>query len=291
MTPSKAKGVALAGLAAFVWGTVPIGGTIALGGITSPLLSFVRLTIAALFSIWVVRQRGHRLGRPPLGLVFAGLFLAVNYVTYMWAVERAGPAITQVLIQTAPLFLVLLGMAFLGERPTRRHLAGGAVALGGVVLVSWEGSATPRSALGVALVFLAAAGWAAYAMLQKRAGKDRHSSWCMAWVSLVAAAGTAPVAFVETLRSPDGVQLAAIAYLCMNTVVAYWAFTESLRHIDASLAAVILTLGPVVTLLVLLATNAMNQQRIPHEPFSWPRLLGAALVIGGVALAVSRQRR
>ena len=46
-------------------------------------------------------------------------------------------------------------------------------------------------------------------------------------------------AIFETWRTPDPVQWTAIAYLCVNTVVAYWSFAESLRHIDASTAAAI----------------------------------------------------
>lgn len=52
----------------------------------------------------------------------------------------------------------------------------------------------------------------------------------------------------------------------------------------------ILTLGPVPTLAILAVTNRLDQQRIPPEDFSGPRLLGAALVVGGVAVAVSRRR-
>ena len=85
-------------------------------------------------------------------------------------------------------------------------------------------------------------------------------------------------------------QIAAILYLCVNTIIAYWSFAECLRHIDASLAAVLVTIGPVITFALLLVTNRMDQARIPYEPFTLARLAGAALVMGGVALAVWRPK-
>jgi drug/metabolite transporter (DMT)-like permease len=86
------------------------------------------------------------------------------------------------------------------------------------------------------------------------------------------------------------VHLAAIAYLCLNTIVAYWSFAESVRHIDASVAAVILTLGPVVTFGLLLATNRLDQGYVPFEELTALKVGGAALVIGGVCAAVTSRR-
>ena len=210
MERSPAKGVLLAVCASVLWGTVPIAGTVALGGITAATQSTLRLLLAAAFLAAFLRARGAPLPRPSPLVLFAGLCLAGNYLTYMWGLERAGPATSQVLIQTAPLFLVVLGVAVLGERPKRRQYAGGAVALVGVFLVAWEpGAASPKRTVGVLLIFL------------------------------------------------------------------------------ASIAAVILTLQPVVTLLLLLVLNALDQERVPHEALTIWKTGGAALVVSGVAVTVS----
>ena len=285
-TPSRRRGLILAAVASATWGTVPIGGKIALGGIPASALSSLRLLTAGVFLVFWLRGR---IGRPSRLLCAAALALAGNYVFYMWGLQRAGAATAQVLIQTAPLFLILLGVVFLGEGMTRRQAAGTATAFLGVGLVSFsEGAANLH---GILLILVAALTWAVYAALHKRLGREHASGGTMTWIFLCAGAALLPLCFFEPAPSADGVEMAAIAYLCLNTVVAYWAFAECLRHIPASLAAVILTLGPVVTFVLLIIANGMDQSRIPYEPVTAAKLAGAALVMGGVAVAVYRRNR
>lgn len=293
MERSTARGVLLAGVAALVWGTVPIGGVIALPGMSAPILSALRLTLAGLFLMVVLASRRGRaaFARPPRLICVAALGLGGNYVLYMWGVERSGAGTSQVLIQTAPLFLILLSVVALGERMSRRQVLGAVTAFAGVTLVSWrEAAGEPRTALGVVLVLMAALTWAVYAVAHKRLGREHDAGGTMMWIFLLAALVALPGALIEPWRTPDGVQGAAIAYLCMNTVVAYWSFAESLRHIEASTAAVIATLGPVVTLGALAVTNRMDQGRVPYEALSTLKLGGAALVVAGVVLAVTARR-
>ncbi len=283
-TRSRRRGLVLAAVASATWGTVPIAGKIALAGINAPTLSALRLLAAgAILALWLRRK----MGKPPRILFAAALALAGNYVFYMWGLERAGPATAQVLIQTAPLFLVILGVAFLGEPMTRRQAAGTVIALGGVGLVSFSGA--PGEGFGMVLILVAALTWAVYAALHKRLGRDHASGGTMAWIFLGAGAALLPLCWFEPARAADGVQILAIAYLCLNTIVAYGAFAECLRHIPASLAAVILTLGPVVTFLLLIIANGMDQSRIPREPVTFAKVIGAVLVMGGVLLAIRRR--
>ena len=279
-------------MASVLWGTVPIAGTIAVGGITAPLLSSIRLLFAAAFLALVLARRGGGLfRRPPRLLLVAALGLAGNYVCYMWGLERAGPATSQVLIQTAPLFLIVLGVFWLRESLTPRRMIGAAIALSGVVMVSWEkGAGQPRHAAGIALILVASLTWGVYGAAHRRLGATHASGTTMMWIFLISALLIAPLAALEPMRRPDTVQLIAIAYLCINTVIAYWCFAESLRHIKASVAAVITTLGPVVTFGLLLITNRMDQSRIPFEPLTAVKLAGAALVVAGVGAAVWPRR-
>ena len=290
--PSPVRGVLLATVTAVTWGTVPIAGKIALPGMSAAVLSSLRLLLAAGFmALLLWRRTGRAPPALPRGAPLAALALAGNYVGYMWGVERAGAGTSQVLIQTAPLFLVVLSVVFLGESMKLRQALGAAVAFAGVGLVSWRETATvPGSATGVLFLLAAAFVWAIYAAIHKRLGREHGSGGTIMWISLFAGLFLVPVAGFEEWRTPDGVQLAAIGYLCVNTIVAYWCFAEALRHIDASLAAVICTVGPVVTFLLLGVTNSCDQQRVPHEPLTVPKLLGAAMVVSGVAAAVATRR-
>jgi drug/metabolite transporter (DMT)-like permease len=292
VTRSRTRGLLLATVASVTWGTVPVAGTIALGGITAPLLCTIRLLVATAFLALVLTRRGVRpFRRPPRLVYLAALGLGGNYLFYMWGLERAGAAASQVLIQTAPLFLIVLGVAWLKERLAVRQIVGGVIALAGVFLVSWDDAAAmPHRGLGVLLILAASFTWGVYGAAHRKIGGDHASGPTMMWIFLLAALVTVPFAFTEVLRRPDAVHLGAIAYLCLNTIVAYWSFAESVRHIKASVAAVILTLGPVVTFGLLLVTNRLEQGYIPYEPLTALKVGGAALVIGGVCTAVTARR-
>jgi drug/metabolite transporter (DMT)-like permease len=275
-----------------LWGLVPLAGKIALPGITAASLSVVRLLLGSLFLAFIIgRADGLKslLARPPRLIFPAALGLACNYIFYMLGLERAGAATTQVLIQLAPLFLILLSIVWLKERPSARQGVGAVLALSGVFLVSWAstGGSADSSPLGIAFVIVSALTWGGYAAVHKRLGERHASSATMMWIFFLAALLIAPTIPTEAARKPDGVQLAAIAFLCANTIVAYWCFAESLRHIEASVVAVITTLGPVVTLCCVVLTNRMGWERIGFEELGPGKLAGAALVLGGVALAAT----
>jgi drug/metabolite transporter (DMT)-like permease len=295
-SPNRTKGVVLACLTATIWGTVPFGGKLALEGISAPALSVVRLLSAGLFIAFVVARRQgswKALRRVPPPLVWlAALGLAGNYSAYMYGLDLVSQTLAQVLIQMAPLFLILLSVVILGERPVKGHWVGTALATVGFVSVSLDGKPWGEvmgstTATGIALLLLAAVTWAVYAVCHKRLGKEMDSGVTLSWIFLLAALLTAPVAMGEKAPEPDGVVLAAIGYLILNSVVAYWAFAESLRHVEASLVAVICTFAPVVTVTLSAAFNALGWERMPHDPLTLWKVGGAGLVVTGVALAVS----
>lgn len=289
----------LALVTAVLWGTVPLAGKLALGsggapgtGMAPGPLSVLRL-LAAAGCFWIaLSRRGAAPSRRPPKLVWVGAVgLAGNYVLYMWGLERAGPATAQVLIQMAPLFLIVLSMVLLRERPRRRELLGGAMALTGVIAVTWSDAALrAESITGAGLVLLSALAWSGYAVAHKRLGRDHRSGDTMAWIFLLAGLLLIPTTFAEPWREIDAVQWCAIGYLTVNTVVAYGSFAECLRHLRAGTAAVIVTLGPVITLLGLVLWDALDLPRLPPETLPLQKWLGAALVVSGVMIAVARRR-
>jgi drug/metabolite transporter (DMT)-like permease len=282
--------VVLAFITAVLWGTVPVAGKVALGGMSAPLLCVLRLGLAGAFLAFIITRRS-RLGRPPRLVYLAALGLGGNYLFYLWGLEHAGAAASQVLIQTAPLFLVILGVLVLGERPSRLELAGGVVAFAGVALVSWqEITSTSGGAIGVGLILISAFTWSVYAAAHKALGRKHGSTKTMAWIFLLAALVLVPTTPFGPWRSPDPVQAIAIAFLCLNTMVAYWAFAEALRHIRATTAAVIATIGPAVTFGLLAISNSLDQDYLPYEPITLTKIAGAVLVMAGVGVAVTARR-
>jgi len=297
---NRTFGLLLAAITSVLWGTVPIAGKVALAGIGPSALSSLRLICAGVFVALVLGQRRGGLrplfSRPPALVYLATFGLACNYLCYMLGLERAGAGTTQVLIQLAPLFLILLSIFWLKERPTRRQTLGAAVALSGVLLVSWdpgraEVALSPERTVGIVLVLVSGLAWGLYAAAHRRLGERFTSGRTMTWIFVFSALLIAPSIPLEKARHPDAVQLLAILYLCANTVAAYWCFAESLRHIEATTVAVIVTFGPVVTLGLVALSNRLGWERVGYEALTPWKLAGAALVVCGVIAAVTARHR
>lgn len=291
--PRPLRGLLLATLTSVLWGTVPVAGKIALGGMSAPLLSVLRLVAAGVVLGLLLGRARVRAGLRGGWLVLvAALGLGANYVFYMWGLEHAGAGTSQVLIQTAPLFLILLGILLLGERPTVVEWIGIGLATLGVLLVSWEETTTlTGSALGIGLILVSALTWAFYAVAHKRLGRDHAAGGTMCWIFLLAALVVLPTVPFAPRRSADATELAAIVFLCVNTFVAYWCFAEALRHIRATTAAILATIGPAITFGLLAVTNRMDQPYVPYEEITPAKIAGAVLVVAGVVLAVKGMGR
>ena len=106
-------------------------------------------------------------------LAVAMLTLIGNYVLYLFALDHTTPSVTQVVIQLAPLLLILGGVFVFRERFDRRQWIGFAVLVAGLLLFfnhRLPDSLLPTEGLGlgVALMVMAAVSWALYGLAQKR---------------------------------------------------------------------------------------------------------------------------
>lgn len=80
------------------------------------------------------------------------------------------------------------------------------------------------------------------------------------------------------------------AFLALNTVVAYGAFSEALQRIPGNLVSMIIAVNPLLTLLILQVFIWANVQIIPAEPIHWLGYFGAFCVVIGVVIALRKRR-
>jgi drug/metabolite transporter (DMT)-like permease len=131
-------------------------------------VSFYRIALAALFLAPTSASRARAAwpalpGRFRLALLGSGLALALHFATWVTSLQHTSIASSVLLVNTAPIFAVVLAWLFLGERASGVVLGGIALALVGAVLIAagdWTGA--PRSLTGSLLAVAGAVTLAAY---------------------------------------------------------------------------------------------------------------------------------
>lgn len=108
-----------------------------------------------------------RMQLPPrkiLVLLLSGLFLAVNWLTFVWAVSQEQVLATSLGYFINPLVNVLLGFLFLRERLRALETGAVLVAALGTAYLTWYLGVAPWISLGLAFSF------GAYALIRKKLG-------------------------------------------------------------------------------------------------------------------------
>lgn len=295
---TRARGIALALVTAALFGSIPIGGKLALAGMSPLFLPFGLLLATGLLLVAilaVVRPKVlATLREPPRLLWSMGLALGLNHVLYYVGLFHTTATATEVVIQLAPLFLVALGVLLFDEPFGPWKAVGTALAVGGVLVISWNGEPISAIAgsgklLGNALVAGAALLWALYAAGQKVANRDHPPQAVLVGVYLVGALVALPLAAFEV---PTGASLAAwagLAWLAVATVGSFGSFAEALNDAPASTLAVVTTAAPLFTIAYVLGLKRLAPALAPQEEITLLVWTGALLVVVGVGL-VSRER-
>ena len=277
---------ALTALALVAFAANSILTRLALGRRLIDAASFTALRLVAgavvLAGLTMLRPRGWSRLR---GRGWAGPLALFAYAApFSFAYLRIGAAVgALVLFGSVQLTMIGWGIAH-GERPTPRTWAGlalGVAGLGWLLLPA----ATRPDALGSCLMVIAGAAWGAYSLLGRRTTADRLAANAHSFVgaallaSVLVAIGRAGGAAHPTA---GGLAL-ALTSGAVTSGLGYAIWYRALRGLTAAQAAVVQLAVPVIAGVAAVA--------FLHEPAPG-RLLGAgAIVIGGVALALSGRDR
>jgi drug/metabolite transporter (DMT)-like permease len=233
------------------------------------LIAFGRVLFASVVLLPTVRPR--EVSVRPLILVMVAVFALMN-VSFVWAMARGTAANAIVLQYTAPLWLYLASVWWLGERADRRNLTAVLIGLAGVGVIvagGWQGGELP--VVGVALVSgITYAG----VLICLRALRDLPPGW----LTLVNHAGGALVLlpFVYHLPMPSAGQLAVIfVYGAGQAALPYWLVARGLRGVSPQEAGTLTLLEPLL--------NPVWAYLISGEEPSAYTLLGGAFILGALA--------
>ena len=215
-------------------------------------------------------------------LIVGALMLGGGMGSTAFAEQSVGSGLVVAFIAVIPLMIAALNL-FWGLVPTRREMAGIAVGLGGVVMLT-QGAGFQASPAGLAAIAIACVCWSLGSVLSQRRFPLAPGASGFASEMLCGGAVLMGMAYVrgETLVWPLApVAVAAWAYLVVfGSLIAFNAYMILLARAPASLAASYSYVNPVIALLLGVAVAGEVV-----SPFEWA---AAATVLAGVVLMLWR---
>ena len=302
------RGLMLALATAAFWATLPVALKFSLQALDPFTLTWFRFLVAAVLLGGWLGARGEFAalrGLPRSAWILlwlAALMLTGNFVFYLLGVQYTTPGNAQLLIQLAPLGMMLGGIVIFRERFGAWQWGGVALIVGGLGLFFRDqlGGATHNGVphadhthylIGSAFVLLAALVWAAYALAQKQLLMRLRSPVVLAFIYAVAALVLLPFAHPHQLLALTGVQWLVLGYCALNTLGAYGAFAEALAHWEASRVSAVLAITPLLCIAVVDFAHALWPTQIDAEHIGALGWLGAAIAVGGsIAVSMLRSR-
>ena len=182
---------------------------------------------------------------PVRWVLLAGFGVAASQLSFFEAMARTGVAVgTLVAIGVGPLMAGVLDWLAYRHRPDHRWLAGVAVALAGVVLLS--GGAEQVVWSGVAFAVLAGSGIPAMGFAAQQLMRDRPLLTAMTTVMMAGSVFLLPVGLISLDTSSISFEsVLTVVYLGLVTVtLAHWLWGAGLKRLTLSVAVVVGLLEP-----------------------------------------------
>jgi len=288
----------LAATTAIMWGVLPI----ALKGVMQTLdpmtTTFFRFAIAAILITPYLITRKKLINKSKivstklfLQLLGAGLLLTANYALYILGLERTTAEAAQVMMQLAPVLLLLSGVWVFKERFSPIQWIGFAIFVSGLLMFfspRFDDIFTHLNDYGVGLLLLAAAAitWVGYAVIQKFLIKEFNAEETMLVFYWIGALVFLPFSNFTLLLNLTSLQWALLGFCGLNTLIAYGCFSEALIHIEASRVSAVIAMTPLVTVFFV---QSISFAGVVAEPLGLVTVLGATcVVVGSIVTATVR---
>jgi len=294
-------GFVLALSAAVLWGVLPIALKIALKSIDPFTVTWYRFASSGLILGIVLGITGGlpaitKLDRRKwllLAIAFVGL--TGNYVLYIIALVHTSPTITQTVTQLGPMILLLGGLVVFKEKFSGLQWLGFAVLIAGLALFFHDRLlelSHLSGDLGIGVFFLTVAAfiWASYGLAQKRLLRSLGPQQILLILYSGAAIALTPTAAPGSIRHANALQLSMLAFCCLNTLVAYGAFAEGLKHWEVSRFGAVLATAPLFTVAGMWIIEKFAPSLVAAERLNALSILGTLLVVGGSVTCASARR-
>ncbi|MFT4649778.1 MAG: drug/metabolite transporter (DMT)-like permease [Planctomycetota bacterium] len=292
MASERRFGLIMAITTSTLWGFLAIAMKVATEQV--PVLTIVWFRFAFAFAVLVAlvamrdRKRLVILRKPPLLLLVSAVGLTLNYFGYLSGLHFTTPTNAQILIQTAPLMLAMVGIFIFRERLVKAQWLGVTLSLVGFILFAWDqqqgGIVSPENFWrGNLLIFGGAVTWVIYAATAKHLGGIGHNPQDLNLVIYGLPAVTLWwLADFNVLAGMDWKLWLLMMFLGANTLVAYGALGEAFKRLPAYQVSLIITLNPLITLVAMAVLKIFSPSWLPKDHVGLIGYGAALLVVGGV---------
>lgn len=278
-----------------VWGSTYLGIRVVVETMPPFLSAGARFIVAGLILAGLVawRQGTAALKVTRVQLVstaVVGLLLLLGGNGMVVLAETSVPSgLAALLIAVVPAWVVVLRRAF-GERPGLGAYLGVLLGLAGLAVLTLPGLSGDVRLWGVLTVIVATVMWSVGSFSSSRIPMPANPFAASAYEMVAGGIGCLLVGLGRgeqygfALDEVSGRSWTALGYLVVfGSVVAFTAYAWLLHSAPLSLVATYAYVNPVVA--VLLGALILNEQ------LTWPIALGGAVVVAGVFLIVSTERR
>ncbi len=290
----KIKAFSLIIAAGVLWGTSPLFASyLSPRGFSSVELTSVRAVttavILALLILFSKRALFRICSRDLLLLFLNGAAFVGTASFYFQGIKMTSSATAVVLMYTAPIYVLVFSVIFLGERLTKLKISAMAVMILGCFLVSGVVGGFSFDPLGVLFGVLAGISYGAYniitkIMMRRGANPTATTFYTFFLAAVISFFIVPPTSLFENVARNLPTSVPVLILFGITTCVApYFLYTFALRDLSAGTASSLGIIEPMSATLL----SAVFLSEIPSL-LSW---IGIALILGAVVLLGIAERR
>jgi drug/metabolite transporter (DMT)-like permease len=294
-------GFALAFTTAVFWGILPIALKVALNELDAWTITWCRFAGAMLVvGVWLAVRgefpRAQLRDRKVWPWLLPGcLGLTGNYVLYSIGLRYTSPAVAQMVMQIAPLLLLVFGMFVFRETFSRLQWLGFVVLVAGLAIFfnrRLPELLNPAAgwSFGILLLGISAISWAIYGVSQKQLLGHLDSTQILFLVYAGATLVLLPTTTLGALFHVHRATVLALLFGVINTVVAYGAFAMALEVWDVPLSSVAAS-APLFTVAGSMLGARAALSWVTPETLNAISLAGALFVVAGSMVSALGSRR